>query len=81
VLVICEAITFIFNVFKFTKELDRMSKRMRGIFDYIDIVSTGVTLIIDLIVSVIFIRILKFYITSRQVKVTTGRSGSKSLSR
>ena len=81
VLVICEAITFIFNVFKYTKALDRMSKRMNEIFVYIDLVSTGVTLVIDLIVSVIFIRILKFYITSRQGKVTTGRSGSKSLSR
>ena len=81
VLVICEAITFIFNVFKYTKALDRMSESMKEIFVYIDIVSTGVTLIIDLIVSVIFIRILKFYITSRQGKTTSGRSGSKSLSR
>ena len=82
VLVICEAITFIFNVLTYTKTLDRMSERMKKIFVYIDIVSTGVTLIIDLIVSVIFIRILKFYIKRKQGKVTTtGRSGSKSLSR
>lgn len=51
---------------------------MKEIFVYIDIVSAGVTLIIDLIVSVIFIRILKFYITSRQGKIPTGRSGLKS---
>ena len=66
VLVISEGMTFIYNVLMYSKTLDRMTERMRGIFQYIDIISTGVILITDLIVSVIFIRILNFYITRKQ---------------
>lgn len=70
--------TFTFNVLKYSKTLDRMTEPAREIFEYIDIISTGVTLIIDLIVSVIFIRILNFYIKRKQVKATTLRASPNS---
>ena len=65
---VCELATFVCNAFKFTKATENMNEDTVQIIYYTDIVFTGVTLITNMIFSVIFFQILIFYFSSKQKK-------------
>jgi uncharacterized membrane protein YidH (DUF202 family) len=64
--IICEGLTFVYNILKYTKTFSDMSDSLTTTLAYVDAAVTGITLILDLIISIIFMRILLYYINNKQ---------------
>jgi hypothetical protein len=62
-LLVFDTVTFVYNIIDWC---DPLNDEKYDVYWYLDSISTGITLFIDVIMSFVFIRILVFYIKNKQ---------------